>query len=336
MGTRIAINGFGRIGRNFIRASVERGLDFDFVAINDLTDTATLAHLLRRDTVGGKFDATVTNDDNSITVNGDRIAVYSETDPANLPWGELGVDIVIESTGKFTEVSKAAAHLEAGAKKVIISAPAKGEAPMFVMGVNNDKYNPETDHIISGASCTTNCLAPLAKVFNDAFGIEEGFMMTAHAYTADQRLQDAPHSDLRRARAAAENIVPTSTGAARAIGKVIPELDGKLDGSSYRVPVPVGSIVDLNIVTKTPNLTVEKINDAYRAAAESGPLAGILQYSEEPLVSSDIVQDPHPSIFDSELTAVQNQLVRVSAWYDNEWGYTWQLVKLTEFVAAKL
>lgn len=336
MGTRIAINGFGRIGRNFIRASVERGLDFDFVAINDLTDTATLAHLLRRDTVGGKFDATVTNDDNSITVNGDRIAVYSETDPANLPWGELGVDIVIESTGKFTEVSKAAAHLAAGAKKVIISAPAKGEAPMFVMGVNNDKYNPETDHIISGASCTTNCLAPLAKVFNDAFGIEEGFMMTAHAYTADQRLQDAPHSDLRRARAAAENIVPTSTGAARAIGKVIPELDGKLDGSSYRVPVPVGSIVDHNIVTKTPNLTVEKINDAYRAAAESGPLAGILQYSEEPLVSSDIVQDPHPSIFDSELTAVQNQLVRVSAWYDNAWGYTWQLVKLTEFVAAKL
>ena len=336
MGTRIAINGFGRIGRNFIRASVERGLDFDFVAINDLTDTATLAHLLRRDTVGGKFDATVTNDDNSITVNGDRIAVYSETDPANLPWGELGVDIVIESTGKFTEVSAAAAHLAAGAKKVIISAPAKGEAPMFVMGVNNDKYNPETDHIISGASCTTNCLAPLAKVFNDAFGIEEGFMMTAHAYTADQRLQDAPHSDLRRARAAAENIVPTSTGAARAIGKVIPELDGKLDGSSYRVPVPVGSIVDLNIVTKTPNLTVEKINDAYRAAAESGPLAGILQYSEEPLVSSDIVQDPHPSIFDSALTAVQDKLVRVSAWYDNEWGYTCQLVKLTEFVAAKL
>lgn len=336
MGTRIAINGFGRIGRNFIRASVERGLDFDFVAINDLTDTATLAHLLRRDTVGGKFDATVTNDDNSITVNGDRIAVYSETDPANLPWGELGVDIVIESTGKFTEVSAAAAHLAAGAKKVIISAPAKGEAPMFVMGVNNDKYNPETDHIISGASCTTNCLAPLAKVFNDAFGIEEGFMMTVHAYTADQRLQDAPHSDLRRARAAAENIVPTSTGAARAIGKVIPELDGKLDGSSYRVPVPVGSIVDLNIVTKTQGLTVEQINAAYRAAAESGELAGILQYSEEPLVSSDIVQDPHPSIFDSALTAVQDTLVRVSAWYDNEWGYTCQLVKLTEFVAGKL
>lgn len=335
MGTRIAINGFGRIGRNFIRAAAQQGIKFDIVAINDLTDTATLAHLLRRDTVGGKFDAEITHDANSITVNGDKIQVLSEHDPANLPWGKLGVDIVLECTGIFTDADKAQMHLQAGAKKVIVSAPSKG-APMFVMGVNEEKYDPQTQHVLSNASCTTNCLAPLAKVFNDAFGIEQGFMMTAHAYTADQRLQDAPHRDLRRARAAAENIVPTSTGAAKAIGKVIPELDGKLDGSSYRVPVPVGSIVDLNLIAKRDDLTVAEINAAYQEAAAAGRLAGVLYYSEEPLVSSDIVQDSYPSIFDSGLTAVQGRLVKVSAWYDNEWGYSNQLVRFAKFVGDKI
>ncbi|RRD36244.1 type I glyceraldehyde-3-phosphate dehydrogenase [Leucobacter sp. OH2974_COT-288] len=334
MGTRIAINGFGRIGRNFIRAAVQQGAAFDIVAVNDLTDTATLAHLLRRDTVGGLFGADISHDDTSITVNGDRIRVLSEREPAALPWDELGVDIVIESTGKFTDAEAAAAHLAAGAKKVIVSAPSKG-APMFVMGVNEDTYDAATQDVLSNASCTTNCLAPLAKIFNDAFGIEQGFMMTAHAYTADQRLQDAPHSDLRRARAAAENIVPTSTGAAKAIGKVIPELDGKLSGSSYRVPVPVGSIVDLNLITTRDDLNVAEINSAYEKAA-AGAFNGVLDYSTDPLVSSDIVGNPVPAIFDAELTAVQGNLVKVSAWYDNEWGYTNQLVRFTKYVADKL
>ncbi len=336
MSTRVAINGFGRIGRNFLRAAVQQGADFDLVAINDLTDTKTLSHLLRRDTVAGLFDAEVSYDDNSITVNGDKIAVYSEADPKNLPWAELNVDVVIESTGRFTSVEDASAHTAAGAKKVIISAPAKGGAPMFVVGVNENTYDPEQHDIVSNASCTTNCLAPLAKVFNDVFGIEQGFMMTAHAYTADQRLQDLPHSDLRRARAAAANIVPTSTGAAAAIGSVIPELDGKLDGSSYRVPIPVGSIVDLTLIAKRDDLTVSEINAAYEKAAGEGPLKGILEYTDEPLVSSDIVHNPHPSIFDSELTAVQGKLVKVSAWYDNEWGYSNQLVELTKFIGGKL
>ncbi len=336
LGTRIAINGFGRIGRNFVRAAVERGLDFDIVAVNDLTDTATLAHLLRRDTVAGRFNAEVTHDEDSITVNGDRIKVLSEKEPAKLPWGELDVDIVIESTGRFTEYDAAKQHLDAGAKKVVISAPGKAGVPMFVVGVNEEEYDAETQHVISAASCTTNCLAPIAKVFNDEFGIEQGFMMTAHAYTADQRLQDAPHSDLRRARAAAENIVPTSTGAAKAIGKVIPELDGRLDGSSYRVPVPVASIVDLNIIAKRDDLTVDEINAAFQRAASQGRLKGILAYSEEPLVSSDIVGDPHPSVFDSGLTAVSGKLVKISSWYDNEWGYTNQLVSFTKLVGEKL
>lgn len=335
MGTHIAINGFGRIGRNFIRAAASQGIDFDIVAINDLTDTATLAHLLRRDTVGGLFDAQISYDDNSITVNGDRIQVLREADPANLSWAELGVDIVIEATGKFTDADKAQVHIAAGAKKVIVSAPSKG-APMFVMGVNEDAYDAATQHVISNASCTTNCLAPLAQVFHENFGIEQGFMLTTHAYTADQRLQDSPHRDLRRARAAAENIVPTSTGAARAIGKVIPALDGKLDGASYRVPVPVGSIVDLTLITKRDDLTVAQINDAYKRAAASGRLAGVLYYSEEPLVSSDIVQDPYPAIFDSGLTSVQGNLVKISAWYDNEWGYSNQLVRFTKYVGDKL
>jgi glyceraldehyde 3-phosphate dehydrogenase len=334
MGTRIAINGFGRIGREYVRAYLNREADFDLVAVNDLTDTETLAHLLKYDTVGGILPVKVTHDESSITLGDDSFRVLSETDPAKLPWKELGVDIVIESTGRFTSADSASAHLEAGAKKVVISAPAKG-APMFVMGVNENTYRPDQDDVISNASCTTNCLAPLAKVFEDAFGIESGLMMTAHAYTADQKLQDAPHKDLRRARAAAENIVPTSTGAARAIGAVIPELDGKLDGSAYRVPIPVGSIVDLNIVTRD-GLTVEEINDAYREAAKSQRLNGVLEFNEEPLVSSDIVHNPHPSIFDSGLTKVQGSLVKVSAWYDNEWGYSQQLVALTEYVAKSL
>ncbi|MGO3733710.1 MAG: type I glyceraldehyde-3-phosphate dehydrogenase [Canibacter sp.] len=335
MGTRIAINGFGRIGREFVRASMDRGSDFEIVAVNDLTDTRTLAHLLKYDTVAGILDAEILHDEDSITVNGNDILVYSQTDPSKLPWNELNIDVVIESTGHFTEANAARAHIEAGAKKVIISAPAKGDAPMFVMGVNEDSYDADRHDVISNASCTTNCLAPLAQVFHDAFGIEHGFMMTAHAYTADQRLQDSPHADLRRARAAAENIVPTSTGAARAIGKVIPELDGKLDGTSYRVPIPVGSIVDLNIVTRE-GLTVDEVNEAYRKAAESGRLAGVLQYNEEPIVSSDIVHNPHPSIFDAELTAVNGPLVKVSAWYDNEWGYSQQLVTLTEYISDRL
>ncbi|MBT1035663.1 type I glyceraldehyde-3-phosphate dehydrogenase [Canibacter sp. lx-45] len=336
MSTRVAINGFGRIGRNYMRALVEQNVNLEVVAVNDLTDTKTLAHLLRRDTVGGLFNAEISHDDNSITVNNKKIKVCSEADPKNLPWGELNIDIVIESTGRFTTVEGAGAHLTAGAKKVIISAPAKGGAPMFVVGVNEDSYDPEKHDIVSNASCTTNCLAPLAHVFNENFGIKQGFMMTAHAYTADQRLQDLPHSDLRRARAAAANIVPTSTGAAAAIGAVIPELDGKLDGSSYRVPIPVGSIVDLTLIAERDDLTAAEINDAYRKASQSGRLQGILEYSEEPLVSSDIVHNPHPSIFDSGLTAVQGSLVKVSAWYDNEWGYSNQLVTLTSYISERL
>ncbi len=262
--------------------------------------------------------------------------MFEERDPANLPWGELGVDIVIESTGRFTKAEDARKHIAGGAKKVLISAPATGDDATIVMGVNEETYNPETDVIISNASCTTNCLAPLAKVFNDAFGIERGFMMTAHAYTADQNLQDGPHSDLRRARAAAINIVPASTGAAKAIGHVLPELAGKLSGSSYRVPVPTGSIVDLTIVTPTEGLTVEQVNAAYKAAAAEGRLAGYLEYTDEPIVSSDIQLNPHSSIFDSDLTNVSGNLVKVSAWYDNEWGYSNRLVDLTEYVAERL
>lgn len=333
MGTRIAINGFGRIGRNYLRAALSRHADLELVAVNDLTDTGALAHLIKFDSVGGILDAEVSHSANSITVNGNTFQVLSERDPADLPWGDLGVDIVIESTGRFTKTAKAEAHLKAGAKKVIISAPA-GKAPTFVMGVNHESYDSETQHIISNASCTTNCLAPVAGVFNRAFGIERGFMMTAHAYTADQVLQDSPHSDPRRARAAALNIVPTSTGAAKAIGLVLPELDGKLDGSSYRVPIPTGSVVDLTLITRE-GLTVKEINAAFCEAAE-GELAGILQYSEDPLVSSDIVHNPHSAIFDSGLTNVSGELVKVSAWYDNEWGYSNRLVDLTNYVAARL
>lgn len=336
MAVKIGINGFGRIGRNYLRAALAQGADLEIVAVNDLTDNKTLAHLLKYDSVGGPLSESVSYDGDSITVGDKSIKVFEERDPANLPWGELGVDIVIESTGRFTKAEDAKKHIAGGAKKVLISAPATGDDVTIVMGVNESEYDPENHVIISNASCTTNCLAPLAKVFNDAFGIERGFMMTAHAYTADQNLQDGPHSDLRRARAAAINIVPASTGAAKAIGHVLPELNGKLSGSSYRVPVPTGSIVDLTIVTPTEGLTVDQVNAAYKAAAAEGRLAGYLEYTEDPIVSSDIQLNPHSSVFDSELTNVSGNLVKVSAWYDNEWGYSNRLVDLTEYVAERL
>ncbi|MCT2086986.1 type I glyceraldehyde-3-phosphate dehydrogenase [Microbacterium enclense] len=336
MTVKIGINGFGRIGRNYLRAALAQGADLEIVAVNDLTDNKTLAHLLKYDSVGGVLAEEVSYTEDSITVGDKTIKVFEERDPANLPWGELGVDIVIESTGRFTKAEDAKKHVAGGAKKVLISAPATGDDATIVMGVNEETYNPETDVIISNASCTTNCLAPLAKVFNDAFGIERGFMMTAHAYTADQNLQDGPHGDLRRARGAAINIVPASTGAAKAIGLVLPELNGKLSGSSYRVPVPTGSIVDLTIVTPTEGLTVDQVNEVYKKAAAEGRLNGILQYTEDPIVSSDIQGNPHSSIFDAELTNVSGNLVKVSSWYDNEWGYSNRLVDLTEYVAERL
>ncbi|GAA4488769.1 type I glyceraldehyde-3-phosphate dehydrogenase [Microbacterium panaciterrae] len=336
MSVKIGINGFGRIGRNYFRAALEQGADIEIVAVNDLTDNKTLAHLLKYDSVGGVLKADVSYDESSITVDGKQIKAFAERDPANLPWGELGVDIVIESTGFFTKAELARKHIDAGAKKVLISAPATGDDATIVMGVNEETYNPETDHIISNASCTTNCLAPLAKVFNDEFGIVRGFMMTAHAYTADQNLQDGPHGDLRRARAAAINIVPASTGAAKAIGLVIPEINGKLSGSSYRVPVPTGSIVDLTLITDREDLTVDEINAAYAKAAADGRLAGFLQYNEDQIVSSDIQGNAHSSIFDATLTNVSGNLVKVSSWYDNEWGYSNRLVDLTEYVAERL
>ena len=336
MATRVGINGFGRIGRNYLRAELAKGTDLEIVAVNDLSDPASLAHLLKYDSVTGRLPHEVTVDGQNIIVGGNVIKVLAERDPANLGWGDLGVDIVIESTGRFTDADSARKHIEAGAKKVIISAPATGEDATFVIGVNEHLYDPGNHHIISNASCTTNCLAPLAKVFNDTFGIEHGLMTTIHAYTADQNLQDGPHGDLRRARAAAINIVPSSTGAAKAIGLVLPELKGKLDGFALRVPVPTGSIVDLTLVAKR-EVTVDEIKAAYKAAAASGPLKGILMYTEDPIVSSDIVTDPHSSIFDAELTKViGGTTVKLSSWYDNEWGYSNRLVELTELVASKL
>ena len=334
MSVKIGINGFGRIGRNYLRAALAKGSDLEIVAVNDLTDNKTLAHLLKYDSITGRLDATVELEGDSIVVNGKPIKVLEERDPANLPWGELGVDIVIESTGRFTKAADAKKHLEAGAKKVIISAPATDEDATFVMGVNEHLYDPEKHNIISNASCTTNCLAPLAKVFNDEFGIERGLMTTVHAYTADQNLQDGPHSDLRRARAAAINIVPTSTGAAKAIGLVLPELKGKLDGFALRVPVPTGSITDLTVTASRP-VTIDEVKAAYKKAAE-GPLKGILKYTEDEIVSSDIVSDPHSSIFDSGLLRVLGDQVKLSSWYDNEWGYSNRLVDLTEYVAERL
>jgi glyceraldehyde 3-phosphate dehydrogenase len=331
---KIGINGFGRIGRNYLRAALAKGSDLEIVAVNDLTDNKTLAHLLKYDSITGRLDATVELDGDNIVVNGKPIKVLAERDPANLGWGDLGVDIVIESTGRFTKADDARKHIAAGAKKVIISAPATGEDATFVMGVNEHLYDAAAHNIISNASCTTNCLAPLAKVFNDEFGIERGLMTTVHAYTADQNLQDGPHSDLRRARAAAINIVPTSTGAAKAIGLVLPELKGKLDGFALRVPVPTGSITDLTVTASRP-VTVDEIKAAYKKAAE-GPLKGILKYTEDEIVSSDIVSDPHSSIFDSGLLRVMGDQVKLSSWYDNEWGYSNRLVDLTEYVAERL
>ena len=332
--TRIGINGFGRIGRSYLRAALAQNSDLEIVAVNDLSDPKSLAHLLKYDSVGGRLDAAVSVDGDSIVVNGKSIKVLAERDPAKIDWAELGVEIVIESTGFFTNADDARKHIQAGAKKVIISAPATGEDATFVIGVNEHLCEPDNHHVISNASCTTNCLAPLAKVFMDNFGIKNGLMTTIHAYTADQNLQDGPHQDLRRARAAAINIVPSTTGAAKALGVVIPELKGKLDGFALRVPIPTGSITDLTLVSEK-TVTVEEINAAYKKAAE-GELKGILMYTEDPIVSSDIVGDPHSSIYDSGLVRVIDNTVKLSSWYDNEWGYSNRLVELTALVASKL
>ncbi|MET1064382.1 MAG: type I glyceraldehyde-3-phosphate dehydrogenase, partial [Arthrobacter sp.] len=312
-----------------------QGADLEIVAVNDLTSPEALAHLFKYDSVGGRLQETIEVKDGNIVVDGKTIKVLAERDPAKLPWGELGVDIVIESTGFFTKAADAQKHIDAGAKKVLISAPASNEDITIVMGVNDGLYDPAAHHIISNASCTTNCLGPLAKVVNDAFGIERGLMTTVHAYTADQNLQDGPHNDLRRARAAAINMVPTSTGAAKAIGLVLPELKGKLDGYAIRVPVPTGSATDLT-VTVSRETTVEEVNAALKAASETEELKGLLTYTDEPIVSSDIVGDPASSIFDSGLTKVIGNQVKVVSWYDNEWGYSNRLVDLTELVASKL
>ncbi|WP_207344380.1 type I glyceraldehyde-3-phosphate dehydrogenase [Arthrobacter sp. E3] len=335
MTTRIGINGFGRIGRNYFRAVLAQGADIEIVAVNDLTSPEALAHLLKYDSVSGRLPVSVEVVDGHLVVDGKTVTVFAERDPANLPWGELNVDIVIESTGFFTKAADAQKHIDAGAKKVLISAPASDEDLTVVLGVNDELYDPATHHIISNASCTTNCLGPLAKVLNDNFGIEHGLMTTIHAYTADQNLQDGPHRDLRRARAAAINMIPTSTGAAKAIGLVMPELKGKLDGYAIRVPVPTGSATDLT-VTVSREVTVAEVNAAYKAAAAEGKLAGYLVYTEDPIVSSDIVGDPASSIFDSGLTKVIGNQVKVVSWYDNEWGYSNRLVDLTELVGSKL
>ncbi len=333
MTVRVGINGFGRIGRNFYRAVAASGQDIEIVAVNDLTGNDVLAHLLKYDSVLGKLPEEVSATADGIVVGGKTITALAERDPANLPWGDLGVDVVIESTGFFTKAADARKHIEAGAKKVIISAPATDDDITIVMGANHELYDG-SQTIISNASCTTNCLAPLAKVLNDAFGIERGLMTTIHAYTADQNLQDGPHKDLRRARAAALNIVPTSTGAAKAIGLVLPELKGKLDGYALRVPVPTGSATDLT-VTLSREVTVEEVNAAYKAAAD-GPLAPYLVYTDAPIVSSDIVTDPASCIYDSGLTKVFGNQVKVVGWYDNEWGYSNRLVDLTSLVGSKL
>jgi len=336
MPVRVGINGFGRIGRNVFRAAHESGADVEIVAVNDITDNETLAHLLRYDSVYGRFGGTVEVGDGSLVIDGRDVRTLEERDPAALPWGDLGVDVVIESTGLFTKRDAAAKHLEAGAQKVIISAPATEPDATVVLGVNfDDAYDPEQHQVISNASCTTNCLAPVAKVLDDAFGIKRGLMTTIHAYTADQRLQDAPHKDLRRARAAAINLVPTSTGAAKAIGLVIPSLNGKLHGFSMRAPVPTGSVVDLTFEAGR-EVSKEELNEAIAGKADSGPLAGILEYSEAPLVSSDIVKNPFSSIFDAELTSVlDGNFVKVVTWYDNEWGYSNRCVELAQKVLVR-
>ena len=334
MTTRVGINGFGRIGRNFFRAALEQGADIEIVAVNDLTDNKTLAHLLKYDSITGRFPGEVSYDDEGIIVDGKHIKVLAQRNPADLPWGELGVEVVVESTGFFTDGEKAKAHIDAGAKKVVISAPAKNVDGTFVMGVNEADYDNATMNIVSNASCTTNCLAPLAKVLEENFGIERGIMTTIHSYTGDQRVLDAPHKDLRRARAAALNMIPTKTGAAQAVALVLPALAGKFDGLAVRVPTPTGSLTDLTFIAKN-EVSVEAVKAAIKAAAE-GELKGVLKYTEDPIVSSDIVGDPHTSIFDATETKVIGNLVKVLSWYDNEWGYSNALVRLTALVGSKL
>ncbi|MBK8447894.1 MAG: type I glyceraldehyde-3-phosphate dehydrogenase [Micropruina sp.] len=334
MTVKVGINGFGRIGRNFFRALTASGADIEVVGVNDLTDNKTLAHLLKYDSILHRFPGEISYDEESITVDGHKIMAYEERDPSKLPWGEIGADVVIESTGFFTDAAKAKAHIDAGAKKVIISAPAKNEDITIVIGVNHELYDPAAHHIISNASCTTNCLAPLAKALNDGLGIVKGLMTTIHAYTQDQNLQDAPHSDLRRARAAALNIVPTTTGAAKAVALVLPELKGKLDGYALRVPVPTGSVTDLTFEASRET-SIEEVNAIVKAAAE-GPLKGILEYNEDPIVSKDIETYPASSIYDAPLTKVIGNQVKVVSWYDNEWGYSNRLVDLTLLVGSKL
>ncbi len=334
MTIRVGINGFGRIGRNFLRAAREQGENIEVVAVNDLTDPEALVHLFKYDSIMGRFPGEVTLDGDTMSVDGHEVKFLAEPDPAKLPWGELGVDVVVESTGRFTNGSKAKAHLDGGAKKVVLSAPGKEIDGTFVPGVNLDTYDAASMNIVSAASCTTNCLAPMAKILNDAFGIEHGLMTTIHAYTADQNLQDGPHSDLRRARAAALNMVPTTTGAAAAVGLVLPELKGKLDGFAVRVPVPTGSVVDLTFDAQK-EVTVESVNAAMKEAAE-GPMKGIVKYTEDPIVSSDIQGDSISTIFDAPLTKVIGNQVKVIAWYDNEWGYTSRLVNVVSHVGAQL
>jgi glyceraldehyde 3-phosphate dehydrogenase len=329
MSVRLGINGFGRIGRNFFRAAKKRGADVDVVAVNDLGDAKTMAHLLKYDSVLGPFEGEVEAAEGAIRVDGAELKLLNERDPSSLPWESLGVDVVLESTGLFTKREQAQLHLDAGASKVVISAPATDPDVTIVLGVNDDAYDPEQDRIISNASCTTNCVAPLAKVLHDTWGIESGFMTTIHAYTNDQQILDLPHKDLRRARAAAINLIPTSTGAAKAIGVVIPDLAGKVDGISVRAPVSDGSIVDL-VVQLGSEVTADEVNARFREVADTGPLEGILQYTDEPLVSSDVVGNSFSSIFDSDLTMARGRMVKVFGWYDNEWGYSCRLVDLVQ------
>jgi len=331
---KVGINGFGRIGRNFLRAALASNAPIEIVAVNDLTSIDTLAHLIKYDSILGRINQEVTFDDNSLTIGGKKIRVFAEKDPAALPWGSVGAEIVIESTGRFTKASDAGKHLVGGAKKVVISAPATDEDVTLVLGVNDSAYDPAKHNIISNASCTTNCLAPMAKVLHENFGIVRGFMTTVHAYTNDQVILDFPHKDLRRARAAATNIIPTSTGAAKAIGLVLPELKGKLDGYALRVPVPTGSITDLSVELAKETSAAE-VNAAMKKAAE-GPLKGILRYTEDPIVSTDIVTDPHSSIFDAGITKVIGNQAKVASWYDNEWGYSNRLVDLMSFIGKSL
>jgi glyceraldehyde 3-phosphate dehydrogenase len=334
MSIRVGINGFGRIGRNFFRAALEYGRDLEIIGVNDITSNSTLAHLLRYDSIHGRFPGTVELDDQGFVVNGKQIAVFAERNPADLPWKDLGADLVVESTGLFTNRDKAALHLNGGARKVIISAPATDEDVTIVMGVNQDQYDPATHDVISNASCTTNSVVPMSKVLDERFGIEQGFMTTVHAYTNDQGIQDQPHSDLRRARAGAVSIIPTSTGAAKAASLALPQLKGRMDGLSLRVPIPDGSITDL-VAILGQETTTDEVNEAFRTAAE-GPMQGIIEYTTDPIVSADIIGNPHSCIIDSQATMANGRMVKVLGWYDNEWGYSCRLVDLAAYVGSRL